>query len=145
MNADVDFSTLICNKCVDKLKEIYDFRALVIQSHESLCFLNVNGTGTSNGNKIQNEDSMDYRTTDDENYCIVCNKQFSNANRLLSHQIKQHFIRNDLNALRPYMCSICDKSYTTQGSLNIHKLIHSGECIFFFFSNFNIEFSILTF
>lgn len=113
---------------------------MVIQSHENLCFFNVNGT------EIQDEESMECRKTDDnenivrltdsndydENHCIVCDKHFSNANRLLSHQIEKHVIRNDMSTLRPYMCSQCDKSYTTQGSLNIHKLIHSGERIFLF-------------
>jgi len=28
---------------------------------------------------------------------------------------------------RPYLCTVCDKRFTTKGRLNVHKRIHSGE------------------
>ena len=27
---------------------------------------------------------------------------------------------------RPYVCTVCDKRFTTKGSLNVHKLSHTG-------------------
>jgi len=31
---------------------------------------------------------------------------------------------------RPYLCTVCDKRFTTKGSLKTHKLIHSVEKLY---------------
>ncbi|KAF7989292.1 hypothetical protein HCN44_007966 [Aphidius gifuensis] len=52
--------------------------------------------------------------------CIICEKICNNNNDLHSH-IKIHTEKN------PYSCFICNKSYTTKSSLNLHINDHSND------------------
>ncbi|XP_069669662.1 zinc finger protein 239-like [Periplaneta americana] len=52
--------------------------------------------------------------------CDVCNKFFSRAWYLKTHQ-RQH------SSEKPFKCDVCCKSFSQSCSLKMHKLLHTGE------------------
>jgi len=53
--------------------------------------------------------------------CAACPKQFSLRTQLVRHQNAVH------RQLKPWQCSVCDKTFTQPGNLRIHMRVHTNE------------------
>lgn len=57
--------------------------------------------------------------------CETCEKLFEDKMELKQHELDTHNIVPNVEDLKPYNCSYCDKRFTTRGKCNLHMETHS--------------------
>ncbi|XP_026465152.1 zinc finger protein 90 homolog [Ctenocephalides felis] len=136
--------TRICNNCLEKLENAYEFREICINAEKQLKVRKNNHANSVNESKIKCEDDNNKTTTtnNDSNkaakpdilsstvklptittsklhLCNVCGKDYK-SKRSLIHHLLSH------NNIKKFPCSFCDIKLCSQYSLQMHERRHTN-------------------